>query len=1027
MVKIFKCLPLLGLGLMAVGCQDYDAGATEADIKAQKYAREFEKAFGKIDPDQDWSMAGQITANVTIGSMNSYVAIYTDKPFYADTKILDAFQGTNHVFEVIDGTEQVFAIVRENGKTLVAGYFDVVDGKVNITNTPVAKRALLTRAFGDGSAVTKGYVEKDVINARSLEEKYVSGGMYKSLEEWRTYATEQAALGNMTTSNYAPFSSDCVKPAYYDFSAAVINPAKAVKSDKEGYYWNGQVWTLEELRAWGEANKDNGTFDMGNYSQKTPFNTDCVKPEGLNWTNAQPDPSKVGIATKDGYWVSLTNQYAPATYGSYSLDEIVEAVKKRDNIAYNHDPLTSSFLVYNPATYSYDFDWSKAEVESKYAIVHSGDYIYNNEVKTLDQLIEIAKVNSASNPTNTEPILYSSVHEVAHFDFTSATINTTDKTRQYGIEVHPGGYVYDLTYYADDAAMQDKVRTADLQNNGPFTNCWFPAYLDFSDATLDPATPKGKDPNAWMIDLTYLNGVETEAAQPWTLELGYQLFGPGSFFMEDEYYFGKKNKQDKTELYGSTPEEKLATMQKIEAGFSITTKQGSEIEVPFIYGATNISDQFGYVYYKDGQDPLTQPHYILMKNGKPTTNIYYNEWGVDANAVGEMSLSGWRTKNDDKVTPIDDGQPLYGMNFDTKVYGTKYKLSFFGENHDKTASYQFDAGYHIVFFICPGTIDASDPRGVSGHSNININYSLPELNARIFYGHMYEGSTNATFPSLTYTAGKNPEGIVKAAAWTSNGMTFMGFEDGGGDEDLNDIVFWVEGDYTPDQNLVEVNTYVKNNTLSWIFACEDLGGTFDYDFNDVVWEFAKDYDVVSETKVERDSKGNIIRIIEGDPAPIYKGAKINLLAAGGTLPIELLYDNVALENDEKTELHQIFGQSAAQSYSVVNVGAKVSTPAVTLKEFSNSEDVSLETIKSKCKIAVHQNDGTTTYVQAPTIDAPKTGKDNTPQVIVLPGAWEWPQEEVFINTAYPNFKSWTEDKTWANWSESYDSSKTTKR
>ena len=67
----------------------------------------------------------------------------------------------------------------------------------------------------------------------------------------------------------------------------------------------------------------------------------------------------------------------------------------------------------------------------------------------------------------------------------------------------------------------------------------------------------------------------------------------------------------------------------------------------------------------------------------------------------------------------------------------------------------------------------------------NFNYSLPELNKRI--QHYYYN-----YDSPTYQQGDDQtRGAVKATAWTSNGMTFMGFEDGGQDEDLNDIVFWV--------------------------------------------------------------------------------------------------------------------------------------------------------------------------------------------------------------------------------------------
>ena len=512
--------------------------------------------------------------------------------------------------------------------------------------------------------------------------------------------------------------------------------------------------------------------------------------------------------------------------------------------------------------------------------------------------------------------------------------------------------------------------------------------------------------NTISINLTYLNNVEKWAADPWTLALGKQLFGPKTFFMEQEYYYGVHHTFDKKTLYGSTNEEVLSTMNRIEAGFSITTS-GGEIEVPFIYGATNIQDQFGYIYYKEGQDPLAQPHYVLMSDGRPQSNLYWNSWGNSDNAVGEMQLANWNSNDE-----YNENEPIYGKSADARVYGTKYKLSFFGENHDQTATYTFPAGYKIVFFICPGEVNNQNADGtLNSYNKNNFNYSLPELNKRI--QHYYYN-----YNSPTYQQGDDQtRGAVKATAWTSNGMTFMGFEDGGQDEDLNDIVFWVEGEYTANNNppVVEVETKVTTttNNQSWIFACEDLGGSFDYDFNDVVWEFVKEYKTVTTSTIE-DGKTTLQSVTT------FAGGKVRLLAAGGTLPIALYYGDTYLGN-----IHEKFGQTAEGGlYTPINVGTRVSAEPVEIQlPFTITQNTSVNDVYQNFRVEVIGTNGQSYYITAPNRNVNHTA----PQIILLPGEWNWPREGVAITSAYPNFTNWVQNATWTNWANTWVQSLTTAR
>lgn len=465
--------------------------------------------------------------------------------------------------------------------------------------------------------------------------------------------------------------------------------------------------------------------------------------------------------------------------------------------------------------------------------------------------------------------------------------------------------------------------------------------FDFSHVELKPdAKWVGSAKN---IELTLLNGVAQEEAVPcWTLGQGYKLFGPGTFFMEQQKYYSS----EKMSLYTNG----LEDLKKVEKGFSIVT-EGGEIKMPVVYGATQISDRLGYIYYKDGQDPLTQPHYILINDARPQSNIYFNSW--KGQAVGDMELAQW-----DKTT---EGLTT-GKNKDTKIYGTSYKLAFFGENHDQEATYNFPAGYHIVFFIAPYQPYNNDYSNHNGYyAPEKYNYSLPELNKRI--NHLDWNSDGCP----TYDSTR---GAIKAASWTFNGQTFLGFEDGGNDEDLNDIVFWVQGQYkTPEPPITvpDPDPLPEPQSESWIIACEDLGNTDDIDFNDVVFS-------VSHTAGETT-------------------AKVTPLAAGGVLPSNIYYGGSNLG-----EIHNLINgaqPNANGQYSMLNTGSK-GTPGSAI------------TINVPADYSV-TNHGFTVKVkdqnESIVLESAKIG--TAPQMLVLPGEWAWPTERTPIGTAFPMFVNWS--------------------
>jgi len=325
------------------------------------------------------------------------------------------------------------------------------------------------------------------------------------------------------------------------------------------------------------------------------------------------------------------------------------------------------------------------------------------------------------------------------------------------------------------------------------------------------------------IKFQYLSNVERIPAAPWTLDVGYSLFGSGAFFEESKPYYGS------TKLGVFYNESQMAEMEK---GFSILTTGTEPIELPYIFGCTQYCNQFGYIYYKDSDadkvDPLALKHFVLMEDARPGENIYYNGYGASGTSVGAMTLANWNASKSGgawsysqilahKGDPItcycnenDQTQGIYttGKHLSScvipyeqylreanvPVYGSVYRPMYFGPNGESTTgSYIFPAGYRIIFFIAK----LSSEPDLTNHSNYNtgnFNYSIPALNERIDHHYKIAG----TYPA------KKDMGMVKTITWELDGNTYLGFGDNSGDEDLNDIVFLVSGGFTTTSYVVDV-------------------------------------------------------------------------------------------------------------------------------------------------------------------------------------------------------------------------------
>ncbi|MBR1492876.1 MAG: hypothetical protein IJ610_09080 [Bacteroidaceae bacterium] len=151
-----------------------------------------------------------------------------------------------------------------------------------------------------------------------------------------------------------------------------------------------------------------------------------------------------------------------------------------------------------------------------------------------------------------------------------------------------------------------------------------------------------------------------------------------------------------------------------------------------------------------------------------------------------------------------------------------------------------------------------------------------------------------------------------ASTFYMGDQMFIGLEDWpNGDCDLNDFVLAFDG-----CKPIIINEDPKTST--WLVACEDLGGSFDIDYNDVVFSVEH---ISGKTK-----------------------AKLTPLAAGGTLASYIYFQDPFDSNRDKCfgEIHQLFGATKVNSgeYTIINAQSRYEKTAAPI-EFDVAEDWSM--------------------------------------------------------------------------------------
>ena len=373
------------------------------------------------------------------------------------------------------------------------------------------------------------------------------------------------------------------------------------------------------------------------------------------------------------------------------------------------------------------------------------------------------------------------------------------------------------------------------------------------------------------------------------------------------------------------------TKWQSKLNFDIVYEMASDgpVTLDLNFRNTSAQDQIAYFYYTGNLDIDNVKKYIIVDNAAKSDLIKCKEWQDWTN-----SLSDWKDASS-QIT-------LSGANDENIYRGTRFNLVYFGADGNSSGTYTFPKGTKIGFCIIQNN---------GGVWNNLVRYSIPSLNPK----------DNQSEYVATFNYGET---------------TFLGFEDWkNGDCDLNDVLFFATGNFTPP---IDIDPDPKPEpTPQWIIACEDLGSTDDYDFNDIV--FGISYEAGSTT------------------------AYVTPLAAGGTLKANIMFGAQNLG-----EVHELLGHQAKEdgTYPMINTGrgevGSASRIAVTVPS-----NFSLGTSMGGFGVVVEKGD------QVVRIYGPETGK--APQMFLLQGDWEWPKERVGIEVAYPDFSKWNGNANDLNW------------
>lgn len=256
-------VPAAMMSLMVAGCSDYDNGY---DTNAIKFAQEFRKTFGDIDPEQDWNLAERGT--VTVSTMKeSEVKIYAlTGDEYTIVGDYQGVKGTQMLgFDMVEGTKSILVTDGVTAEKTVPG------GVVTFGNT----RFTVYEGTKEGVTVSRFTNETEINGKTYPAQKTPTEAEIKTvLEKVPEYKPN---LNNVTSNfQYVSTGSFVLYPYYWNTSS--INTLGVYYTDANNQYHEVDIYTLN-----GEESGYVEDYNVYN------TNNQVVTYWGPNWTDTDRD------------------------------------------------------------------------------------------------------------------------------------------------------------------------------------------------------------------------------------------------------------------------------------------------------------------------------------------------------------------------------------------------------------------------------------------------------------------------------------------------------------------------------------------------------------------------------------------------------------------------------------------------------------------------------------------------------------------------------------------------------------------
>lgn len=397
-----------------------------------------------------------------------------------------------------------------------------------------------------------------------------------------------------------------------------------------------------------------------------------------------------------------------------------------------------------------------------------------------------------------------------------------------------------------------------------------------------------------------------------------------------------------------------------ERDLVFTMEENGPFYLDYFAKGTQYDNQFGYFYFT-GDNPtpeefMTMPKFVMVKNMSTTGG----KIKVDED-MHEISWNLLQTKSPTwqpgQNLGSSDGNKYEDTGiWDTKLVGTRFQLVYWGaDGLAATGTYTFPKDTKIGLFIIGNVNDSRNNEFITSISSINL---------ELFNEYPH------------------------AASFRYNDQVVFAMEDQRfrGDADVNDVMFIANGSFKKDE--IPVINPIIPEFPTWIIACEDLGGSFDYDFNDVVLGLRKE------------DKGN-------GKSDLY----LVPLAAGGTLEA-----NVTFNGGPVGEIHGLVKSGSSTSVPL-NVHAGNDPGPGTAIRIATDVDADKSINEYAAMVNVHVIKGEDSADNNGHNIGYHYQKDGytAPEVLILQPGWDWPDERTFICDIYPGFETWTGNVTETAW------------